>query len=145
MIAAPNRSASTGWEAPGSARRSTMPGSVSASARPMGRSERALAVRGAVSTYGASSPVRTEGLVPGNPGRPTEPRCAAVMTVEARLWTTPLRRLQGNSGGCRLDSAIVRNFFDEPVAATYDQSTLEEFQPATIESTVDLLAVLAGY
>jgi SAM-dependent methyltransferase len=38
----------------------------------------------------------------------------------------------------------VKNYFDEPVAATYDQSTWEEFQPATIEATVDFLAGLAG-
>jgi SAM-dependent methyltransferase len=35
---------------------------------------------------------------------------------------------------------LVKNHFDEPVAATYDQSMWEEFQPATIEATVDLLA-----
>jgi SAM-dependent methyltransferase len=33
----------------------------------------------------------------------------------------------------------VKNLFDEHVAATYDESTWEEFQPATIGATVDFL------
>jgi SAM-dependent methyltransferase len=38
----------------------------------------------------------------------------------------------------------VTNHFDERVAESYDQSTWEEFQPTTIEATVDFLAGLAG-
>jgi SAM-dependent methyltransferase len=37
----------------------------------------------------------------------------------------------------------VTDYFDEPVAARYDQSTWEEFQPETISATVDFLADLA--
>ena len=35
-------------------------------------------------------------------------------------------------------------WFDEHVASTYDDSTWEEFQPTTIEATVEFLAELAG-
>jgi SAM-dependent methyltransferase len=38
----------------------------------------------------------------------------------------------------------VENSWNEHDAATYDDSTWEEFQPATIEATVDFLAGLAG-
>jgi SAM-dependent methyltransferase len=62
------------------------------------------------------------------------------MTVEPACGLLPFDVSQGNSGGSPLDSVLVKNYFDEPVAATYDQSTWEEFQPATIEATVDLLA-----
>jgi hypothetical protein len=36
------------------------------------------------------------------------------------------------------------DFFDEPVAATYDDDTTDEFSVATIAATVDVLAALAG-
>ena len=35
-------------------------------------------------------------------------------------------------------------YFDEPVAATYDETTAELFDPAVVEPTVDFLAELAG-
>jgi SAM-dependent methyltransferase len=38
----------------------------------------------------------------------------------------------------------VKNWFDEPVAARYDDSTGSHFDPVAIETTVDFLAELAG-
>src|SRR5262249_3415595 len=39
---------------------------------------------------------------------------------------------------------VPENYFDEPIAAGYDASTSEEFDPNVIAATVDLLADLAG-
>jgi len=39
---------------------------------------------------------------------------------------------------------MVTNYFDEPVAATYDENSGDMFDPAVLEPTVDLLADLAG-
>jgi SAM-dependent methyltransferase len=38
----------------------------------------------------------------------------------------------------------MRNYFDEPVAATYDQDESERFSPSTVDKTVGVLAELAG-
>ncbi|MDP9242377.1 MAG: methyltransferase domain-containing protein [Actinomycetota bacterium] len=38
----------------------------------------------------------------------------------------------------------VTNYFDESIAATYDETASEEFDEATIQATVDYLANLAG-
>lgn len=35
-------------------------------------------------------------------------------------------------------------YFDEPVAATYDETSDEMFDPAVVDPTVDFLAALAG-
>ncbi len=36
------------------------------------------------------------------------------------------------------------NYFDEPVAASYDETSSDMFDPAVLEPTVDVLAELAG-
>jgi SAM-dependent methyltransferase len=38
----------------------------------------------------------------------------------------------------------MRNYFDEPVAARYDESSAEMFEPAVVDPAVDVLAGLAG-
>ena len=35
-------------------------------------------------------------------------------------------------------------YFDEPVAATYDESSAEMFEPSSVEPVVEVLAELAG-
>jgi SAM-dependent methyltransferase len=39
---------------------------------------------------------------------------------------------------------VVTNYFDEPVAAGYDEGSADRFDPAVLGPTVDLLAELAG-
>jgi SAM-dependent methyltransferase len=39
---------------------------------------------------------------------------------------------------------MTRDFFDEPIAARYDESSAEMFDPAVVDPVVDVLAELAG-
>ena len=42
------------------------------------------------------------------------------------------------------ESAVLDDYFDEPVAARYDESSAEMFRPEVLDPTVELLAELAG-
>jgi SAM-dependent methyltransferase len=41
-------------------------------------------------------------------------------------------------------AAVTTNYFDEPVAARYDDGCADMFEPAVLDPTVDLLGTLAG-
>jgi hypothetical protein len=53
------------------------------------------------------------------------------------------RRAPGERHLCE-SAAVPEDYFGEEVAARYDVSSGEEFEPAVIEATVDFLAELAG-
>ena len=47
--------------------------------------------------------------------------------------------MEGTAGRCQ-GGAVATNYFDEPVAATYDETSGDMFEPAVLEPTVDVLA-----